>query len=213
MKVFFLFLLSGVALVKCQSKTSSPESQTHKPNIRCLQKQQTKKCGRDKYTVKYYYSTTSLKCVRFWYGNCPDVLNVFDTRKHCLYYCNRVKYNKHVKQEQIRRSYAHTYRRNRSRHHSATPERNVTNVTIPKPLAYTDPCGLEGARGECTDYEIRWKYNSRFGRCDRFWFGGCGGNTNNFEDKDSCEKRCGKTGQSALLYFFLFCKPRLFYTN
>ena len=46
--------------------------------------------------------------------------------------------------------------------------------------------------------EIKWYYNSGTERCDRFWYRGCGGNSNNFNTKEECQQTCthdnGKPG-------------------
>lgn len=37
---------------------------------------------------------------------------------------------------------------------------------------------------------IQWHYNSTARRCDRFYYGGCGGNGNRFNDRVACEAQC-----------------------
>lgn len=44
--------------------------------------------------------------------------------------------------------------------------------------------------GPCFDYVPRWFYNSQTGKCEQFSYGSCGGNSNNFLDRQICESRC-----------------------
>ncbi|KAM3592018.1 uncharacterized protein V6R79_011662 [Siganus canaliculatus] len=52
------------------------------------------------------------------------------------------------------------------------------------------PCGLPTLQGPCKAYEPRWAYSSSLRQCQSFIYGGCEGNDNNFESKESCEEMC-----------------------
>ena len=45
-------------------------------------------------------------------------------------------------------------------------------------------------KGMCNAYFHRYFYNNSSRQCERFIYGGCGANQNNFKNKDSCEKDC-----------------------
>lgn len=47
--------------------------------------------------------------------------------------------------------------------------------------------------GPCRGSIPRWWYNKRTGRCQKFIYGGCKGNSNNFTSKLACLRRCGRT--------------------
>ncbi|VUZ46682.1 unnamed protein product [Hymenolepis diminuta] len=51
-------------------------------------------------------------------------------------------------------------------------------------------CHLPLERGNCFQYIQRWGYDPATGNCAQFVYGGCGGNENNFETQEACEKSC-----------------------
>ena len=59
-----------------------------------------------------------------------------------------------------------------------------------KPKRCFYPCET----GPCRAYFIRYYYNWRSGKCEKFVYGGCGGNTNNFKSKWKCRVVCGWRG-------------------
>ncbi|KAH6925525.1 hypothetical protein HPB50_006569 [Hyalomma asiaticum] len=52
------------------------------------------------------------------------------------------------------------------------------------------PCGKPVDRGNCDDNLPRWYFNRKTGKCEKFYYGGCGGNENRFEEKETCEQTC-----------------------
>ncbi|XP_075048304.1 papilin isoform X2 [Mixophyes fleayi] len=58
---------------------------------------------------------------------------------------------------------------------------------------YPAMCSLPSALGPCTDWITRWYFVSDVGKCNRFWYGGCHGNKNNFETEEECTSSCKKT--------------------
>ncbi|XP_062587847.1 BPTI/Kunitz domain-containing protein-like, partial [Saccostrea cucullata] len=55
----------------------------------------------------------------------------------------------------------------------------------------SDVCSQPKVVGPCKALIRRWWYNKRTAnRCERFNYGGCQGNQNNFESKKGCENRC-----------------------
>ncbi|XP_015990263.2 papilin isoform X3 [Rousettus aegyptiacus] len=59
--------------------------------------------------------------------------------------------------------------------------------------AYPVRCLLPSAHGSCTDWAARWYFIASVGRCNRFWYGGCHGNANNFPSEEECMSSCGGT--------------------
>ena len=54
----------------------------------------------------------------------------------------------------------------------------------------TAMCSEPQDRGTCSDYSVKWFYNSTESRCTRFWYGGCGGNGNRFDSEEQCKMGC-----------------------
>ena len=66
------------------------------------------------------------------------------------------------------------------------------------PTAPADVCGLEKDRGPARDFVVRWSFDMEYGGCSRFWWGGEGGNRNNFETREECNTVCVEpTGKAA----------------
>ncbi|KAK1880191.1 Collagen alpha-1(XXVIII) chain [Dissostichus eleginoides] len=51
-------------------------------------------------------------------------------------------------------------------------------------------CSLPLDPGSCRQYVVRWYYDPEANACAQFWFGGCEGNTNNFESESGCRLSC-----------------------
>ncbi|XP_046408393.1 papilin-like [Ischnura elegans] len=53
-----------------------------------------------------------------------------------------------------------------------------------------DTCMMPALVGECRNFTTRWYYDSYELRCRQFYYGGCGGNQNNFARLEDCQYRC-----------------------
>ncbi|KAL7979130.1 hypothetical protein Chor_015154 [Crotalus horridus] len=51
-------------------------------------------------------------------------------------------------------------------------------------------CTLPMVQGPCKNWEPRWAYNHLMKQCHSFIYGGCEGNENNFDSKESCDDTC-----------------------
>lgn len=55
-------------------------------------------------------------------------------------------------------------------------------------------CSLPQVRGPCSRSFPQWYYDSTYGECLEFTYGGCSGNANRFSSKESCEGQCRGPG-------------------
>ena len=58
-----------------------------------------------------------------------------------------------------------------------------------------DICSLPAETGVCRAYFERYFYNTTSERCDKFVYGGCDGNKNNFLKKSDCKSQCDDAGK------------------
>ncbi|XP_072109534.1 tissue factor pathway inhibitor 2 [Mobula birostris] len=56
-----------------------------------------------------------------------------------------------------------------------------------------DDCSLPKDEGPCKAINHRYYYNVATGKCEKFVYGGCKGNENNFLSAIDCTDRCGRT--------------------
>uniref|UniRef100_A0A8C6FKI8 Tissue factor pathway inhibitor n=1 Tax=Moschus moschiferus TaxID=68415 RepID=A0A8C6FKI8_MOSMO len=69
------------------------------------------------------------------------------------------------------------------------PKKMKTTLQKEKP----DFCFLEEDAGICRGYITRYFYNNQSKQCERFKYGGCLGNLNNFESLQECKNTCEDT--------------------
>ncbi|NXK95108.1 PPN protein, partial [Formicarius rufipectus] len=60
--------------------------------------------------------------------------------------------------------------------------------------SYPVLCLLPSAHGPCTNWTTRWYFVSVVGKCNRFWYGSCHGNKNNFASEEECMRVCHNSG-------------------
>uniref|UniRef100_A0A670ZM56 BPTI/Kunitz inhibitor domain-containing protein n=1 Tax=Pseudonaja textilis TaxID=8673 RepID=A0A670ZM56_PSETE len=83
------------------------------------------------------------------------------------------------------------------------PQGRETKEPRLEPLAWWgfswgEYCDLPANPGPCRAKITRFYYNSDSKRCEKFIYGGCHGNANNFETKEKCHYTC--VGNSRLNY-------------
>ena len=69
-------------------------------------------------------------------------------------------------------------------------------------LLVQEVCELPMTIGHCFAAIPRVYFDSSDGQCKEFIYGGCGGNANNFRNKEECEELCGGIFDT-ILHFLL----------
>ncbi|KAL1481725.1 hypothetical protein MTO96_015306 [Rhipicephalus appendiculatus] len=62
-------------------------------------------------------------------------------------------------------------------------------------LAATDfekECVPKKDTGLCKGMLVRWWFNTESGKCELFFYSGCGGNDNRYEFVEECEAHCSR---------------------
>ncbi len=59
-----------------------------------------------------------------------------------------------------------------------------------------DICSLPKEVGLCKALIPRYYYNTKTRKCEKFYYGGCGGNKNNFKTLSQCNGKCPPKGIS-----------------
>uniref|UniRef100_A0A667XXK5 Collagen alpha-1(XXVIII) chain n=1 Tax=Myripristis murdjan TaxID=586833 RepID=A0A667XXK5_9TELE len=68
-----------------------------------------------------------------------------------------------------------------------------TDIDTPTfPGDFRRRCGQALDPGPCRNYVVKWYYDATANACAQFWFGGCLGNSNQFDTEKSCIKACVK---------------------
>ncbi|XP_044841646.1 kunitz-type serine protease inhibitor bitisilin-2-like [Mauremys mutica] len=62
------------------------------------------------------------------------------------------------------------------------------------PPAAGDLCRLPADPGSCYAMIPRWFHDWQAKKCEKFTYGGCDGNKNNFETQTECLRKCGGHG-------------------
>ena len=68
---------------------------------------------------------------------------------------------------------------------------------------HTDQCTLQPETGLCRAYIPSYYWNVVTRKCEKFIYGGCGGNSNRFSTVEQCESAC-KRSKILIVKFFSY---------
>lgn len=141
------------------------------------------------YFPVYYFDACTGTCDRFIYGGCLGNKNKFWTKSQCYNTCvGKVLFLHFLENLQNVCGIKFQLRSLIRFDEMLCFAGNILSVNSSVNLAAA--CYLPKETGPCRGYFVRYFYNISTGRCQRFAYGGCKGNKNNFKSFGECSKYC-----------------------
>ncbi|CAG2158354.1 unnamed protein product [Oppiella nova] len=158
---------------------------------------------------RWHYRKEENRCLPFTYGGCKGNQNNFQSEEECRNSCGSQSPQEicgFPKAEgpclgsfprwyfdstySVCREFVYSgCEGNRNRFVDKSACERQCNQTKVLPIA-DNVCSLPRAEGPCRAAIIQWYFNTKSGRCERFYYGGCEGNGNRFDDRTACERSC-----------------------
>ncbi|XP_059610565.1 papilin isoform X4 [Phlebotomus argentipes] len=156
---------------------------------------------------RWYFDADSDVCRPFIYGGCRGNKNNYATEHSCHYHCKKPGVHREFCNAPIEKGdceggklarWAFSYTDNKCMPYYYTGcggnknsfhSEDECKSNCP-PQIERDLCVLPTEVGNCQNYTARWYFDTRESRCRSFYYGGCGGNKNNFESQEECVNRC-----------------------
>ena len=150
----------------------------------------------------YYFNSKTGRCEQFIYGGCLGNGNRFPTKQKCEQTCGKKENSICTLPSEtgLCRAYFPSYYFNSKTgqceqfiyggcggNGNRFPTKQKCEQTCSSSI-----CTLPSETGLCRAYIPSYYFNSKTGRCERFIYGGCGGNGNRFPTLEKCKQTCGK---------------------
>ncbi|CAG7830632.1 unnamed protein product [Allacma fusca] len=158
----------------------------------CFLPKDTGPCRND--ILRHFFDSSAGKCRPFIYGGCQGNSNNFLTEQDCTLACSTPPGPPTVPASGISAQ-------------SSSPQAQPAPTEIHGQFAahhetYRDlqnipeKCRQGNNPGPCQEEIVRYYFDSIMKKCRPFIYGGCGGNSNNFQTKSLCAQECERTPQT-----------------
>nr|XP_029723407.1 papilin-like isoform X4 [Aedes albopictus] len=163
--------------------------------------------------ARWYYEKERDACEPFLYGGCKGNKNNYPTESSCNYHCKKPGVHKpsctlpmeagSCDGKLARWHFARDDNKCMPFYYTGCGGNHNQFISLDQceeqcpPKVEKDVCFLPAEIGECQNYTAHWYFDTKESRCRQFYYGGCGGNGNNFADEDACVNRCVQGGEKA----------------
>ncbi|XP_055847561.1 papilin isoform X3 [Episyrphus balteatus] len=177
------------------------------PQKACGLPKDTGKCSN--FTIKYFFDTSYGACARFWYGGCDGNGNRFETESDCKNTCQEYKGKDTCLLPKsagpcpgFQKKWYFDSDRNRCEEFNyggcyGTSNRFDSLEECKAQCSVEDSlptCEQPMDNGPCQGNFERWFYDNQTDTCQRFMYGGCKGNKNNYATEHACNYHCRQPG-------------------
>ncbi|KAF6199683.1 hypothetical protein GE061_005981, partial [Apolygus lucorum] len=163
------------------------------------------------YMLRWYYDTLGERCKQFYWGGCAGNGNNFLTERDCLKRCNkpqdetpeagfrpdmcslpaeRGRCSESISQWRYDPADGTCKVFDYSGCEGNGNRFETEELCLQSCSRSQDPCSLPKVQGPCDKYEIKWHFDRDSGSCRQFYYGGCHGNANRFQNAEECRETC-----------------------
>ncbi|KHJ44677.1 Kunitz/Bovine pancreatic trypsin inhibitor domain protein [Trichuris suis] len=205
--LFFLPVVTHEAVYTGPSAVAVDHSEAKDPSV-CQLQPDIGPCRAARH--QWYYNITLRECALFVYGGCEGNGNRFEKKKECRKLCVKKEKKDPCKQpmdpgpceaasdrwyynEATDDCEMFTYGGCQGNENNFATEEQCRAKCVKAqkpPSTSSGVCMHPSDSGPCRARHTRWFFDLEDRKCKKFIYGGCQGNSNNFESKQECEEKC-----------------------